>query len=648
MNTVTPHLFYYGQNLDLPEQLPLRAGALTLLYENGTLRHIQLGDTLMVQQIYSAVRDQNWGTIEPVFSDMHITQTADSFAIRFVATHHQHDIHFVWQGSITGATDGTIVFSMDGTAHSDFLRNRIGFCVLHPATCAGLPCTIEHVDGTRTNGSFPQYIAPHQPFFDIRAITFAPYPGLQAEVRMEGASFEMEDQRNWTDASYKTYCTPLGLPFPVQIKKGDTIAQKITLRLFGTPPTISLTDRALSVTINNAATMPLPTLGLGCASPEESLSDKALQRLKTLNLAHLRVDLDQRQPNNHHRLQRATHDAVAIGTQLEIAVTLTANAHAELESLAESIAALQPPIVRWLIFHANEKSTSAQWVMLARTILAKFTPDAAFGGGTDAFFTELNRGRPTLDALDVVTFSTNPQVHAFDNLSWAETLPVHRDLVLSARQFVGEKPIIVSPVTFKMRWNPNATGAETPTADGELPRRVDVRQMSLFGAGWTMGNLKYFAEAGVASLTYYETHGWLGIMETENGSPLPQKFHSYAGGVYPIYHVFADVGAFAGGQISATHASDTLKVVALALQHAGKQRILLANLTPTTQTVYLDGLNGMFAAYHLDETHVEMAMRDPEMFRAQSGDAIVVEAGKLRVQLLPYALCRLDKQDETA
>ena len=34
-----------------------------------------------------------------------------------------------------------------------------------------------------------------------------------------GETFEMEDQRNWTDASFKTYCTPLSLPYPIKIIK---------------------------------------------------------------------------------------------------------------------------------------------------------------------------------------------------------------------------------------------------------------------------------------------------------------------------------------------------------------------------------------------------------------------------------------------
>ena len=46
---------------------------------------------------------------------------------------------------------------------------------------------------------------------------------------MEGDAYEMEDQRNWTDASYKTYIRPLALPWPYTIKKGARFAQKVTL-----------------------------------------------------------------------------------------------------------------------------------------------------------------------------------------------------------------------------------------------------------------------------------------------------------------------------------------------------------------------------------------------------------------------------------
>ena len=41
---------------------------------------------------------------------------------------------------------------------------------------------------------------------------------------MEGETFETEDQRNWSDASFKTYGTPLHLPFPVEVEEGTRVA----------------------------------------------------------------------------------------------------------------------------------------------------------------------------------------------------------------------------------------------------------------------------------------------------------------------------------------------------------------------------------------------------------------------------------------
>ena len=138
--------------------------------EAGTLRHIKLGDTVVIHQLYVAVRDHNWGTVDGLLSDVEIEQNESSFRIAFVSHHQQDDIAFEWSGAISGNTNGTIQFTFDGLAHSTFQRNRIGFCVLHPTTCAGQPCIVEHIDGSVTHGGFSEAISPHQSFFDMRAI----------------------------------------------------------------------------------------------------------------------------------------------------------------------------------------------------------------------------------------------------------------------------------------------------------------------------------------------------------------------------------------------------------------------------------------------------------------------------------------------
>ena len=78
------------------------------------------------------------------------------------------------------------------------------------------------------NSTFPALVDPVQPFLAIRALTHEVLPGLKATVRMEGDTFEMEDHRNWTDASFKTYVRPLALPWPYTLPAGEAVKQSVS------------------------------------------------------------------------------------------------------------------------------------------------------------------------------------------------------------------------------------------------------------------------------------------------------------------------------------------------------------------------------------------------------------------------------------
>ncbi len=646
---------FYGKDEPLPEQMELRAGPLSLIYEGGDLRYIRLGQHEILRRVYVAIRDHNWGTITPLLSNAHMEIGADSFRISYDAQNRQGNIDFFWRGVITGEADGTIKFIMDGQARSTFRRNRIGFCILHPMECAGVACQIEHVDGTVEQTAFPQYIGPQlvvdgiikpvHPFAEMRAMTYQVSSGLQAEIRFEGETFEMEDQRNWTDASFKTYGTPLRLPFPVEVKTGTKISQSVILTLKGKIAGASLAgvdDEPLTFAVADSPVRPLPKIGLGVASHDQPLTQKEMARLAALNLSHLRLDLSLLEPGYGAKLRQAAAEARELGVKLEIALFLSDAAEDELKALVGLLRQVDPPVWAWLIFHHAETSTPARWVELARTHLQKYDSAAVIGSGTNVFFTELNRTRPPIQAMDLVCYSLNPQVHAFDNLSLVETLAAQAVTVDSARQFCGNLPIAVTPITLKMRFNPNATGPEPQPEPGQLPPQVDERQMSLFGAGWTAGSLKYLAESDTHSLTYYETTGWRGVMETEAGSPLPDRFRSFPGGVYPLYHVLADVGEFAGGQVVATASSQPLQVNGLAIRKNGQTRVILVNLSAEPQRVPVAGLAKRVMVRVMDETNVEAAMQSPEEFRNQPGVAQHPVDGVLELNLLPYAVARID------
>ncbi|MBI4324364.1 MAG: hypothetical protein HY674_03795 [Chloroflexi bacterium] len=644
---LTKEILYYGKEEALPKQTPLKAGPLSLIFEAGDLRYIKWGGREIVRRIYVAVRDRNWATIAPRLFNPQTEIREDSFRISFEVEHKQGAIDFLWKGDINGDASGAITFQMAGVARSTFLRNRIGFCVLHPGPdCAGAHCRVEQVDGAVTSGQFPRFISPQAPFKEMKAIAHEVAPDVWAELRFTGDAFEMEDQRNWLDASFKTFCPPLGLPFPAEIVEGTKISQSVTLRLQGRPAVVPSSTHGADITfeVKPSGALAMPKIGLGVASHGRSLSPREVERLKVLRLGHLRVDLKLWETDCPMTLRRAAAEASALGIGLEAAVFVTNNAEAELKGLVELLRSTQPRVCRWAVFHAAEKSTTEPWVRLAREHLQAFDPGAKIGTGTNANFTELNRGRPPLQGLDFVCYSINPQVHAFDNSSLVETLEGHVAGIESARQFIGDRALAITPITLKPRFNPDATGPEPEPRPGDLPAQVDVRQMSLFGAGWTLGSLKQVSEGGVSSVTYYEATGWRGVMETELGSPLPGQFRSLPGSVFPLFHVLADVGEFAGGEVLVSRSSEPLKMVGLALRADRRRRVLLANLSAEPQAVILTECGTRAVVKHLNETNTEKAMQSPEEFRAEVGQAQETIHGRLRLHLLPFALVRIDSE----
>ena len=144
-----------GREGEIGKAVEVRAGPLTMLLEGGGMRYVRLGRREVLRRVYVAVRDRNWGTVKPRISDLKFEIQEDSFRVEFDCRHRQGEIAFCWRGAITGADDGTVVFDFEGEAQSDFLRNRIGFCVLHPiAECAGRPCEIVHTDGEAEQACF--------------------------------------------------------------------------------------------------------------------------------------------------------------------------------------------------------------------------------------------------------------------------------------------------------------------------------------------------------------------------------------------------------------------------------------------------------------------------------------------------------------
>src|SRR5262249_32549620 len=146
----------------------------------------------------------------------------------------------------------------------------------------------------------------------------------------------------------------------------------------------------------------------------------------------------------------------------------------------------------------------------------------------------------------------------------------------------------------------------------------------------------------VYSLTYYETTGRLGILEREKDPPLHRDFPSTPGWAFPLYHVLADVGEFAGGSVLPWTSGNDLAVDGIGLTKEGKTRILLANLTGTPQKVRLACplLTGEIWIKRMDESNVMAAMSMAAVYRTDPGE--LASRQPLELELLPYAVIRVD------
>ncbi|RAJ95604.1 hypothetical protein LX87_03351 [Larkinella arboricola] len=628
----SPSLMQYGQPKPLPKPRTLRAGPLTMLYERGFLRYIRLGNHEVLRLIYHAVRDPNWATASHVIEDEVIEQQDDSFHIRYSCVCRNETIHLRWQCEITGDPDGTIQFNIDGEALTTFQRNRAGFCILHPIPeCAGQPCTLTHPDGSQTVASFPEAISPHQPFFNIREMQWATVNGGSAVLWFVGDVFETEDQRNWTDASYKTYCTPLAKPFPVTLKPGDKIQQSVELRLVAPD---SMPDKTESETVVSlgSSTRPLPAIGIG--ANYETLTDSAVRWLREANFHHLRVEVNFQQPDWPDAFRKAVDDAVLLNVKLELVLIFNQLANYELYTFLKHT--VDPVLIDSVLIVSNvTKTTPPSLINEVVPPLRQAFPTARIGAGTNAFFVAVNRETPPLDAVDFIAYSISPQAHATDNLTLIENTTDQADTVRDARRWIPD--VHVSPVTLRPRFNPDATGNDPESAPAQMPFSTDPRQMSLIGAAWTLASLKNLMQAEARSLTYYEMVGEQGVVQGDFPSAYPDQFFAEAGMVFPLYWVFRAVNRFQGGHIIPTTSSQPLKAEALCLQNESQTVLILANQTDEPQTVRVP-LTQPAVVRVLDETSFAKATLSPAIFWEESAQEMApADEATVPFELAPYA-----------
>ena len=617
----------------------LNAGGLSMLYENGALRYIRDDKHELIRMIYFAVRDRNWFTILPTILNEEIEIYESSFLIRYTGRFEYEEISFTATFVIEGHADSSILIRADGEALTTFVRNRIGFCVLHPIeTCSGKTCIITHTDGARESTSFPEAISPHQPFMDISSMTWPVYRG-KCFLNFSGDVFETEDQRNWTDASFKTYSTPLSVPYPVTVEKGTKISQGIEFRLEKTTLRPVLKNEPVKITISEEDPVILPMIGIAQSGRNEPLSGAELRILRSIHPDHYRVDLHLFNKTWKSRADQAVNESSEMHCSIEAALFFDNNYTEQIDDFIIWAGEKKPEIKIIHLFHITEPVTPDR---LAKEVILKLRlslPGVWIGTGTNGSFVQVNRLRPAGQDAELITWSIHPQEHASDNKTLVENLSAQGDTVDTANSFSVGKGIWISPVNIQRRFSSHTLYYETPFTGKGKPPQVDSRQMSLFGACWTAGSLKYLIESGVKGITYYETAGERGIIQGESESRWPLEFPSARGMVFPLFFVFKFLTKNKGFKVLKSKSSNPLVIDSLVLTDGRQALIALINYTGETRKVSVTGCTGMFRTKSLSEKSFASAVSN--YLWTCEGNERTINSGK-QMELEPYSITFID------
>lgn len=560
----------------------LRAGRLSLQYANGSLWNICLGSEELIRRVYLVFQDINWTSRPFVIESEKWDVQEDSFTaeLKLIGTNDAQ--HFQVEVLINGTSSGEISYRFTGSSSEDFMRNRLGLCLLHPiADLAGKPCALTLSNGSHIDSHFPAEISPYQPFKNLSGISHKTATGETLKVDFIGEIFETEDHRNWSDASYKTYCTPIELPFPVNVLKGATIEQKIRISLLGEKRSAPKSPASQILLRINDIERQLPDIGLNFSQEHLSFNH---QEFAQLGISHLRFNVDL---TNYSEFSIEKALAITNDLNLNLDLAVTAQTANQVSDFLSSNSHLLGAVRNYLIFAKASKVTPEDFIHSARRVLGR---GKFISGGTDLYFTEINRGDPIVPGVDQINFSINPQVHSFDDRTLIQNLATQEIIAENAARIAGDRKVSVGPISLRPRFNPNATKPEKDVSNTALPSSVDVRQMTWFTEAWTAISIKYLSQSQkISSASYFETLGWRGIRESDSGSEDSINFPSKPGEPFPVWQLFTSLKGFS--KYIPSYSNNPESVDSLFIGDSHGRRLIVVNFSSEAQQVHFEGID---------------------------------------------------------
>jgi D-apionolactonase len=441
----------------------------------------------ILRRIFVTVRDKDWQEVPPIHWESHLDE--GQRIAKLSANHTGDSVAFEWRGTLQVSDDlRHIRFWIDGRVLRDTEVCRLGLVVLHPVTSmvgADLlvgPNAEHHLTVEET-------IAPQLIVGGIPTAMTEPFSKLvvhrndfgSLEFQFEGDLFEIEDQRNWGDASFKTYCTPLRLGFPRIVKAGTSIVQSVEIRFTSnaecsaTSPRILVPGGRRSLPSTSGA---FPKMGREWKL--ESDADPQLIGDKRVTWHHLHVNV------NGNQSVSSLRTLLDSGTPSNIEIAIDAKDDEPSPELLGLVARHREKISRLILYGPTASLPAPDSVEPWRRRLESLTlpSNIALLAGTRGYFVEFNRGADSRAAVSGTAFPLTATVHSDDAETIADNVAAIREMAHSARVRSGCNEVAVTPLALYYPAHPRSQ---------HFPREMVVP--------WLAATLIHTSLAGIASVT---------------------------------------------------------------------------------------------------------------------------------------------------
>jgi hypothetical protein len=630
-------LSLYGTIEPPPAERWLSAGGLEITIAEAGVREVRYAGHRVLAGISFLLRDEHWGTYPIRVKRFEVDEGDGEFSVWIDAECGDGDRILRYSLEIVGRPT-ELHISATAVPETDIMTSRCGFVVLHPGTLSGQPVRIAHSDDSITHAIFPAAIDPLPVFTRIRSLTAEVVPGLTATCVLGGDDYEMEDQRNWGDASFKTYVRPIRLPYPYRLRKGESVRQSVTLRLAGEPRLAPSPPNApVIIGLGRETGNRVPRIGIVLEG-----DDPALERTGDLigglapNVVQLLWDhtrdaaLPALKPSTAWAQMSLVLDALLPDGQclipsLDLLVQKVATSGLAVEAISVTTESLSRNVPLDAI-NGNEMLRRRDDTLLAaRNVFSRIE----IGAGTRGLFTELNRTQPTPGLADFVSHAFCPTVHdASDEavMSTALSLPA---MAFSARQFAPGARHSIGPMSISCRFNPYGP---TPTPNPGNVRlclsESDPRQRGQFGAAWLVSMFAMAASCGIDTVLAGTLSGRLGLMDLGAAGEEPV--------LYPVYHVVRGLARAAGKPLLHIELPVDRSIVGFGYADGAVRTVWLANTRSVSASVALGALRAGAVSMTVLESTSSLAARDPAFLEHEE-----VSFEGAAIELGPFALVRI-------